>query len=84
MCRLGFSPFNRFGEAQALNLRRSSLHSKVEPGSSEVNLNRAFALAVRFPGFLVIFVSGGSVSFVAAGGYEQPLLEVKRAVSVAK
>ena len=40
----------------------SSLHSKVAPGSSEVNLNLNFVLSVSFGAPLVIVVSGGMVS----------------------
>ena len=47
------------GEVQGLNAFWSSLHSKVESGSDELNLNLTLFLSVLFGAPLVILVSGG-------------------------
>jgi hypothetical protein len=50
-----------FGEAQARQGALSSLHSKVESGLSETNLNFIFGLAVLFGRRVVILATGGRV-----------------------
>ena len=47
---------------QGLKPPRSSLHSKLDPGSLDLKANRAVRLPERFRGFFVIVVSGGVVS----------------------
>jgi hypothetical protein len=50
------------GVLQGSNGPPSSSHSKVEPGSEEVNSNVACFFFVLFLGPLVIVVSGGAVT----------------------
>ena len=57
--RRAFSPRYLRGEAQGLNLRRSSLHSKLDPGSLAVKRNFALVFSDRRFGERVILVCGG-------------------------
>ena len=61
-CLPSFSFFALAGEVHGFAAFRSSLHSKVEPGSSEENSNLAFGFAVFRFGPLPLMVSGESAS----------------------
>jgi len=58
LCLPFFSRLYFLGDLQGLNGFLSSLHSKLEPGSEEVNLNLTVCFLVFFGAPLVIVVSG--------------------------
>jgi hypothetical protein len=55
-------PVYVFGDVQDRQAFASSLHLKVDPGSSEVKRKVARELVVSLGGWLLILVLGGSVS----------------------
>src|SRR5689334_15729782 len=57
------------GERQGLKGRLSSLHSKLAPGWSALNVNRASLLEVRFGGCLPSLVAGASFGLGTAFGW---------------
>ena len=69
-CLPGFTR-SRSGDLHGSKPPPSSLHSKLDPRSLDLNANRAARLPERFRGCLVIVVSGGVVSQpFSVGGVE--------------
>ena len=62
LCLLSSRCLTVLGDVHALKGFLSSLHSKLESGSEEMNLNLTLVLSVLFGAPLVIVVSGGTVS----------------------
>jgi hypothetical protein len=62
----------RYGDVQAFQAFASRLHWKVTPASFEVNLNLTFWVNTVLAGFLVIVVSGATVSAGVVGGAGGP------------